>query len=805
MTWEEVVQAPSFTGLLNESYGSGAAAAYGTRRLNGNYSGNCMTIRRADGVTLGVGFVGEDIDESAITTFCSGSTCTVQVWHDQSGNGNDASQTDSTKQPTIYTGGALVKDGGRLALDFDGTDDELTSTTVPFSGTTHRTSFTVSNADTATSADIIYGIDGGTASAPAGELWQLTSESAVRVSGKIEFVSSAQTSQSLATVIFDGTTVDDINLYLNGSLKTQTGSTGTTINTGSTNFGIGTTPVTTNNYDGKQQELIFYASDKSTDRTDIEGNISGYYQSAKLLNEAYGSGAAAAYSVRLLDRDYTGSAVQLERTSDNSFQDIGFDVNGDLDESAITTFCTGTTCKVRTWYDQSGNANNAVQTDHTKQPTIYTGGAIVKENGRVAVDFDGTDDYFEMPSPFSGTTPRTTFFTGYSTETPATDSVIYGANVQASNSGENYNITTEIGLRVNQFALWDDDYQGTSLKLLTTKWSAGDALDALMYLDGNQLSTSSGNSSVALNTAAHTVGWIARTSYNPTEFLTAVFSEMIFYAAAKNSSDQTSIESNIGDYFTQNTPLLDTYSGAAAAYSLRKLRTAYTGAAIEVYNGTSYQDIGFNVFGELDTVSLAAFCGGNNGFVSKWYDQSGNANDATQTTTANQPKIYDGTTGVVTRSGKNAIDFTGAYSLSSSSGSMAQPNTTFAVSDFVSGKVIDAVTGRRNIEVQSGGNIALWAGSSPFTATTGGGYSGTSNLQIISTVLDGSNTEHKLNNNSAQTCAAATNSSTGFYFGGQVGSTNGSMYISEFVAYESDQSANRDNIHTNQNTFYSIY
>ena len=125
-TWEEVAAAPTFTGLLNESYGSGAAAAYGTRRLNGNYSGACMTIRRAsDGTTQAIGFVGEEIDESAITTFCTGTTCTVQVWHDQSqtggtGSGNDATQTTPANQPTIYTGGALVKEGGRLALDFDG-------------------------------------------------------------------------------------------------------------------------------------------------------------------------------------------------------------------------------------------------------------------------------------------------------------------------------------------------------------------------------------------------------------------------------------------------------------------------------------------------------------------------------------------------------------------------------------------------------------------------------------------------------------------------------------------------------------
>jgi hypothetical protein len=199
---------------------------------------------------------------------------------------NNVTQDTPGSQPKIYASATgIIKENGKPAVQFDGSDDELTSTTVPFSGTTHRTSFTVSNADTATSADIIYGIDGGNASAPTGELWQLTSETQLRVSGRIEFNNSAQTIHSLGTLIFNGTTVDDANFYLNGSLTTQGTSTGATINTGSTNFGIGTTVVGTSNYDGKIQELIFYASDElifyasdqSTNRTNIESNINFFY------------------------------------------------------------------------------------------------------------------------------------------------------------------------------------------------------------------------------------------------------------------------------------------------------------------------------------------------------------------------------------------------------------------------------------------------------------------------------------------------------------------------------------------------
>ena len=222
------------------------------------------------------------------------------------------------------------------------------------------------------------------------------------------------------------------------------------------------------------------------------------------------------------------------------------------------------------WLDQSGNGNTATAAAPANEPTIYTGGALVKESGKVAVDFDGSDDYFEMPPVFTGTNPRTAFFTGYSNETPSSETVIFGADFHSTTeAGKNYNITTEIALRVNQYAQWNDSYQATSLQLLTTNWTAGTALDANIYLDGVELSTSAGNSTVNLNTGTHTQSLICLAPYGSSNYLTAVFSEMIFYASDKSGTDQTSIEENIGDYFTQNTPLLDTYSGAAAAYSLQ--------------------------------------------------------------------------------------------------------------------------------------------------------------------------------------------------------------------------------------------
>lgn len=96
--------------------------------------------------------------------------------------------------------------------------------------------------------------------------------------------------------------------------------------------------------------------------------------------------------------------------------------------------------------------------------------------------------------------------------------------------------------------------------------------------------------------------------------------------------------------------LLDTYT-ALAAYSLRKLRTAYSGSAIRVRRSSdnAEQDIGFS--GEaLDESALTTFVGANDGYITKWYDQSGGSQgDYAQTTASRQWQIV--ASGAVIKSG----------------------------------------------------------------------------------------------------------------------------------------------------------
>lgn len=79
------------------------------------------------------------------------------------------------------------------------------------------------------------------------------------------------------------------------------------------------------------------------------------------------------------------------------------------------------------------------------------------------------------------------------------------------------------------------------------------------------------------------------------------------------------------------TGILDTYTGAGAGYSIRRLNSAYTGYCMKVVRSTDSveQDIGFDASGDFDAAALATFIGSNTGYVGKWYDQSGNGFDAT--------------------------------------------------------------------------------------------------------------------------------------------------------------------------------
>ena len=257
------------------------------------------------------------------------------------------------------------------------------------------------------------------------------------------------------------------------------------------------------------------------------------------------------------------------------------------------------------------------------------------------------------------------------------------------------------------------------------------------------------------------------------------------------------------------TLLLDFYQNAAAAYSLRKLSTTYTGSAIRVRRASdnTEQDIGF-VSNELDTSALTTFCSGTDGFVKTWYDQSGNARNATQVTSANQPQIVDNGS-VILENGKPTMDFDGTNdAFIASSVNESQPTTFFTIAkrDLTTGgkrNLFDGLTSR-----QEAGISSFSAPVSNFLGTTGffkGGLA-TTNQELQMSLFNGASSEIYING----TLDGSGNAPIGAITSLGIGRDNDASdhfdgKYQELILYPSDQSTNRTGIETNINDFYSIY
>ena len=263
--------------------------------------------------------------------------------------------------------------------------------------------------------------------------------------------------------------------------------------------------------------------------------------------------------------------------------------------------------------------------------------------------------------------------------------------------------------------------------------------------------------------------------------------------------------------------LLDQYPGAEAAYSFRKLRTAYTGDCIVVRRavGTPTLDtIGF-VNDYLDTATLKTFCAGVNCFVRVWYDQTGNNHNFEQDTNANQPRIANG--GVLEKvNGDLAINFD-------------------VVNDFI--QLVDSIKsdtswsifelkGRNasTIELLTFTSINTASPIYPFLAISPGlgyitnkfgykeySYAGTGqriytsfNNNISQTGLD----VYENNTLLSGTAFSGARSTNFFRTIGRRGTTSliyaGNNYH-ELIFYFGDKSADRNGINTNINNFYSVY
>ncbi len=89
---------------------------------------------------------------------------------------------------------------------------------------------------------------------------------------------------------------------------------------------------------------------------------------------------ALALSVRKVVEAFAGSCMRVRRSSDNTELDIGFDSSGGLDQTALLAHVGAGSGFLAKWYDQSGNARDAIQATLASQPRIVNAGTVDKLN-----------------------------------------------------------------------------------------------------------------------------------------------------------------------------------------------------------------------------------------------------------------------------------------------------------------------------------------------------------------------------------------------------------------------------------------
>ena len=272
--------------------------------------------------------------------------------------------------------------------------------------------------------------------------------------------------------------------------------------------------------------------------------------------------------------------------------------------------------------------------------------------------------------------------------------------------------------------------------------------------------------------------------------------------------------------------ILDLYSGATAAYSVRLLKSTYVGKCLRIRRTSDFNEMDFGfVGGYLDLAAVTAFVGLNSGFVVKWYNQLGNSSfDILQTTNSKQPRLTNvvGTVNLV--NGKAAIHFNAANLQNLITAGTVQPQTGDFLITVVgnthttvgNGAIIDqddqvTLNGRvsqyiyrdlntfRQLTFNTAGSFTI-VNSPTFSANVQQVYNSQKVANILSAGINNVNNTSGLFTGTVRTTAVkltvgAGNNGTGDFFDGM---------LQEILFFDGNQNANRAAIIANQRTYFNF-
>ena len=251
---------------------------------------------------------------------------------------------------------------------------------------------------------------------------------------------------------------------------------------------------------------------------------------------------------------------------------------------------------------------------------------------------------------------------------------------------------------------------------------------------------------------------------------------------------------------TQSGPsplLLDKYSGAVHAYSLRKISNTYSGPAIRVRRSSdnAEQDIGF-ASNELDQSSLTSFVGSGTGYVVEWYDQSGNDHTLERTSALTQPIIVNAGTLNELNEKPVIIASNKLFTQKTTAATVTQPYTFVSVAKtFNQGGFFFNSSTTPKVGMSSA--YVYWNFGQPTYTFASPGFS--NSQDIISGRFTGTQSKVYVNDNLRLGPADAT---TGDY---KMGNMGNNFQTQEYIVFDADYDSVISDINTEVNNYYGTY
>lgn len=277
-----------------------------------------------------------------------------------------------------------------------------------------------------------------------------------------------------------------------------------------------------------------------------------------LLDDYPGDGVSYAYSLRKTRAGYTGSAIRVRRSNDNSEQDIGFTANGDLDTASLKTFVGANSGFVTTWYDQSDRLtpNNATQTTAANQPRIVNAGVVDRENGKVIIVFDGSNDHLFNTAGNWAVGTGTLLAVSSRRNSAAVNRVIFSTGILVNLRGYGFLYNTADSLRAQVRYVAGTPYSwGTQANTInTTNLMFG----VITPTESNSWVNGGNNANVTYSaqtpTTSSTVLCIGcrfniATSSSPGLYLNGTISEIVVWGSTDQTLNRNGIETNINSYY----------------------------------------------------------------------------------------------------------------------------------------------------------------------------------------------------------------------------------------------------------------